>query len=148
MAASTPPASPVKTTLTPPASPIKPVASPTKPAASPIKSKPAAPQRRQRWRKTRGVRRLGFLGLLLLCLFANRAAISQRIWPTEPPTHTWPTKRISVFVLMGKTGAGKSSFIKLLNGADPLGGQPIVDHGINSCIALPIRLLLLRGVPD
>lgn len=121
---------------------LPPIAAST-PPASPIK--PAAPQQRQRWRRTWGVHCLGFLGLLLPCLFVNRAAISQRVWPTEPPTHAWPTEpfaHISVFVLMGKTGAGKSSFIKLLNGADPLGGQPIVDHGINSCIALLIRLPL------
>lgn len=43
------------------------------------------------------------------------------------------TKAISVFVLMGKTGAGKSSFINLLNGTDAFGRKPVVSDGIDSC---------------
>lgn len=40
---------------------------------------------------------------------------------------------ISVFLLMGKTGAGKSSFIKLLGGKDLRGQAPEVSDGLESC---------------
>lgn len=78
---------------------------------------------------------LGFIGLLLL-LLVSRNWYNFRSDDVDEPgddegDDRTPTS-ISVFVLMGKTGAGKSSFIKLLNGVDPFGGQPIVYDGINS----------------
>lgn len=44
------------------------------------------------------------------------------------------TAPTAAFILMGKTGVGKSSFIKLVGGRDVQnGGEPKVDSGIDSC---------------
>lgn len=43
------------------------------------------------------------------------------------------TTKISAFIVMGKTGAGKSAFIKLIGGLDIYGREPDVDGGVASC---------------
>lgn len=40
---------------------------------------------------------------------------------------------IAAIMLVGKTGAGKSSFIKLLGGRDIDGNEPVSDGGLESC---------------
>lgn len=48
---------------------------------------------------------------------------------------------IVAFVLAGKTGSGKSSFIKLLGGKDISTGQdPIVSGALDSCKCHPVQL--------
>lgn len=55
---------------------------------------------------------------------------------------------IDVCILMGKTGAGKSSFIRLLGGRDQAGNEPVVNAGIDSCeytiYTLNVRLSALQ----
>lgn len=84
--------------------------------------------------RTWNILNLGFIGLLLLLFscywYSFRSGDVAEPENDEGDDQT-PTS-ISVFVLMGKTGAGKSSFIKLLNGASPFGEQPVVYGGINS----------------
>lgn len=46
--------------------------------------------------------------------------------------------KISAFILMGKTGAGKSSFIKSLGGLDLKNNEPEIDASIDSCISHPL----------
>lgn len=96
--------------------------------------------------------KLGFIGLLL-CLSVGfgwkklrNDSVDDNI--TDDHDDDLGTNAISVFILMGKTGAGKSSFIKSLNGTDPLGRKPAVEDGIYSGIFYFPQLLcsqILRG---
>ncbi|KAL0635295.1 hypothetical protein Q9L58_005783 [Maublancomyces gigas] len=62
---------------------------------------------------------------------------------------------IAAFIFMGKTGAGKSSMIKLLGGKTSDGSEPIVDDGLESCTTTPIiyettidnKMILLLDTP-
>lgn len=79
---------------------------------------------------------LGFIGIIL-CLIVgfgyHNRSVDNNISNNNDDDDGQENKAISVFVLMGKTGAGKSSFIKLLNGTDTFGYKPVVSDGIDSC---------------
>lgn len=63
-----------------------------------------------------------------------------RITPAVRSNKTCNSEPIAAFIFMGKTGAGKSSMIKLLGGKDLDGLEPNVDDGLESC-----RFLTLFG---
>lgn len=75
--------------------------------------------------------RLGFIGIIL-CLFVGFGYRDRSVGDNVSNDDGEEIKAISVFVLMGKTGSGKSTFIKLLNGTDAFGRRPIVSDGIDS----------------
>lgn len=83
--------------------------------------------------RTWNVLKLGFVGILFLLVSCRWYSFrSDNVSEPDNNEDDQTPTSISVFVLMGKTGSGKSSFIKLLDGVDPFGGQPIVYGGINS----------------
>lgn len=67
-----------------------------------------------------------------------------RPWTNQLPrfsvrlNKTHSSEPIAAFVFMGKTGAGKSSMIRLLGGKGRDGAEPIVDDGLESCRSLTL----------
>jgi ABC-type transport system involved in cytochrome bd biosynthesis fused ATPase/permease subunit len=61
---------------------------------------------------------------------ANPSGLGSMIFSSGP---------IAAIMLAGKTGAGKSSLIKLLGGRDAEGNEPVSDGGLESCTYCPLQ---------